>query len=90
MRQSNASPKAILDSNLISRKKGLTADEKVVQGLIEKFEEKLDGYERVLGKQKYIAGDVSHSLLAVSRLTSDFSRRNSRWQMYVILCTAKR
>ena len=53
----------------MARKLGETADEKVVQAAIAKFEEKLDVYERILSKQKYIAGDVSLSSSRLSRLT---------------------
>lgn len=40
------------------RKMGEVADQKVVDEAIAKFEGTLEGYERILSKQKYIAGDV--------------------------------
>lgn len=46
---------------------GGETDEKVVEDLLGKLEVKLDGYEIILGKQKYLAGDVrasSYSTLA--------------------------
>ena len=36
------------------------ADEEAVKKSLQQLEEKLAGYERILAKQKYIAGDVSH------------------------------
>jgi len=36
---------------------GAVTDEKRVEELLEKLEGKLDGYEAILGKQKYLAGD---------------------------------
>jgi hypothetical protein len=43
------------------RMRGLTTDEKVVSELVETLNGKLAGYETVLSKQKYLAGNVSHS-----------------------------
>ena len=37
---------------------GAVTDEKRVEELLGQLEGKLDGYEAVLGKQKYLAGDV--------------------------------
>ena len=37
---------------------GATADPKRVEELVGKLNGKLDGYEVILGKQKYLAGDV--------------------------------
>jgi len=36
---------------------GMETDEKHVEALIARLEDKLAGYERILGKQKYLAGD---------------------------------
>ena len=36
------------------------ADEEAIKKSLQQFEEKLAGYERILAKQKYIAGDVSN------------------------------
>jgi glutathione S-transferase len=38
---------------------GKKADEKAVQEFVAKLESKLDVYETILSKQKYLAGDVS-------------------------------
>ena len=38
--------------------RGLTTDEARVTEELEKLDGKLDGYERILSKQKYLAGDV--------------------------------
>ena len=40
---------------------GQTPDEKRVEELVAQLEGKLDGYEAILGKQKYLAGDVRTS-----------------------------
>jgi len=37
---------------------GLTTNEERVKELILQLESKLDGYEAILGRQKYLAGDV--------------------------------
>ena len=42
---------------------GKATDEARVAEEVEKLEEKLAGYERILSKQKYVAGDVSLNLL---------------------------
>ena len=56
------------------RMRGLTTDEARVAEEIKKFEEKLEGYERILSKQKYIAGNVSplplKSLMRTINLTT--------------------
>jgi glutathione S-transferase len=47
---------------------GGVADEKRVEELLGMLEGKLDGYEAILGKQKYLAGDVrASSCSGVSR-----------------------
>ena len=38
--------------------RGLTANEERVKELVPQLEAKLDGYEVILSKQKYLAGDV--------------------------------
>ena len=43
---------------LIKVRRGGVTDEKRVEELVGQFEGKLDGYEVILGKQKYLAGDV--------------------------------
>lgn len=40
---------------------GKEANEAVVTELSARLEVKLDGYEAILGKQKYLAGDVRHA-----------------------------
>jgi glutathione S-transferase len=40
---------------------GQATDEKRVEELVAQLEGKLDGYEAILGKQKYLAGDVRSS-----------------------------
>ena len=40
---------------------GKETNEVLVTELIAKLETKLDGYEVILGKQKYLAGDVRHA-----------------------------
>jgi hypothetical protein len=46
---------------VIFRYRGLETDEARVKEHTEKFGMKLDGYEAILSKQKYLAGDVSPS-----------------------------
>ena len=41
--------------------RGGVTDEKRVEELLGQLESKLDGYEVILGKQKYLAGDVRAS-----------------------------
>lgn len=38
---------------------GATGEQEVFESLIKTLSEKLDVYDRILGKQKYVAGDVS-------------------------------
>jgi glutathione S-transferase len=40
---------------------GKQTNETLVTELIARLEIKLDGYEAILSKQKYLAGDVSHA-----------------------------
>lgn len=40
---------------------GQTTNEALVTELVTRLENKLDGYELILGKQKYLAGDVRHA-----------------------------
>jgi glutathione S-transferase len=39
---------------------GQTTNEALVNELVPRLQNKLDGYEVILGKQKYLAGDVRH------------------------------
>lgn len=48
----------ILWEKMIKQYFGKTTDEERVKELIPQLESKLDGYEAILGRQKYIAGDV--------------------------------
>lgn len=43
---------------LSSRVKGLVTDQGVLDAALAMLNAKLDGYEVILGKQKYLAGDV--------------------------------
>ena len=43
---------------LVKVRRGGVTDEKRVDELVGQLEGKLDGYEVILGKQKYLAGDV--------------------------------
>lgn len=43
--------------------RGVEPDAKVVAENVEKLAAKLDGYEAILKKQKYLAGDVSFSVI---------------------------
>ena len=52
------------------RLRGLKTDEARVTEEIEKLDEKLDGYERILSKQKYIAGDVRHFIIDANMNTA--------------------
>ena len=47
--------------------------EALVAGLLPRLEIKLDGYEAILSKQKYLAGDVRpvHSYNSCPKMTSD-------------------
>jgi glutathione S-transferase len=48
----------ILIERVFKQYRGQTADEERVKQLIPQLESKLDVYETILGKQKYLAGDV--------------------------------
>jgi glutathione S-transferase len=48
----------ILKERVFKQYRGLTGNEALVQDLIPQLELKLDAYEVILGKQKYLAGDV--------------------------------
>lgn len=48
---------------IYTRYRGLTSDPAVFEQSITELRSKLDGYEAILSKQKYLAGDVRRSLL---------------------------
>jgi glutathione S-transferase len=48
----------ILVEKVFKQYRGLAANEERVKELVPQLEAKLDGYEAILGKQKYLAGDV--------------------------------
>jgi hypothetical protein len=51
----------LLREKVLKKFYGGEPDEKLVEELLGKLEGKLDGYETILGKQKYLAGDVGVS-----------------------------
>ncbi|KAG8901335.1 hypothetical protein FRC01_009878, partial [Tulasnella sp. 417] len=57
--QANFDPYAsgIAYEKVFNPMKGIPTDEKRLQYLIDTLSAKLDGYERILSKQKYLAGD---------------------------------
>jgi glutathione S-transferase len=60
----------ILVERVFKQYRGLTADEERVKQLIPQLESKLDVYETILGKQKYLAGDVGFARLACEKKSS--------------------
>ena len=48
----------ILVERLFKPRRGQTPNEERVKELVSQLEGKLDGYEAILGRQKYLAGDV--------------------------------
>jgi len=48
-----------IDATLFWRHRGLEPDEALVNEHLQKISSKLDVYEQILSKQKYIAADVS-------------------------------
>ena len=50
---------------------GGVPDEAVIADLVKSLDGKLDGYEKILSKQKYLAGDVSFSAMAVQNKLRD-------------------
>jgi glutathione S-transferase len=48
----------ILWEKVVKPRRGEAANEERVKELIPQLESKLDGYEAILSKQKYLAGDV--------------------------------
>lgn len=69
---------------------GLKTDEVRTQEHITKLNEKLDAYEAILSKQKYLAGDVSapSNEIAEIIITSFFEFRKSLWPISSICLTA--
>jgi hypothetical protein len=53
----------IAAEKLFKVRRGGVTDEKRVEELVGQLEGKLDGYEVILGKQKYLAGDVRVRIL---------------------------
>ena len=51
----------ILWEKVFKQYRGLATDEERVKDLVPQLEAKLDGYETILSKQKYLAGDVRFS-----------------------------
>jgi glutathione S-transferase len=50
----------IMQERRIKPSRGEAPNEEHLKQLVSQLENKLDGYEAILGKQKYLAGDVSH------------------------------
>ena len=48
----------IVIERVFKQRRGLPADEERVKELVHQLESKFDAYEVILGKQKYLAGDV--------------------------------
>ena len=68
---------------------GLKTDEVRTQEHITKLNEKLDAYEAILSKQKYLAGDVSAPSNEIAEIiTSFFEFRKSLWPISSICLTA--
>ena len=72
--------------------RGQNADMEIFSGLFKKLSEKLDVYDRILSKQKYLAGDVS--CITVEQLAIPFDililyLRKLRWQTYTTFHTAR-
>ena len=44
---------------VMSRRKGIETNEERAKANVAAFEQNLDAYDRILSKQKYLAGDVS-------------------------------
>jgi glutathione S-transferase len=61
---------------------GATADEERVSELILQLESKLDGYEAILSKQKYLASDVCGFVPSVQNDGLTTLRRRSPSQIY--------
>ncbi len=51
----------IIFEKIIKPRIGQTTNEAVMEALVSRLGVKLDGYEAVLSKQKYLAGDVRHA-----------------------------
>ena len=49
---------------LSTRKQGLTPDKEVFEGYMAELSVKLEVYDKILSKQKYLLGDVRQFLLA--------------------------
>ena len=56
--QFNPIASIILWEKVVKPRRGEAANEERVKELIPQLESKLDGYEAILSKQKYLAGDV--------------------------------
>ena len=48
------------------RGRGLTPNEELAKKYVNTLLAKMDGYERILSKQKYLAGDVSFGHMTIS------------------------
>jgi len=82
----------ILVEKVFKQYRGLPANEDRVNELVPQLEAKLDVYEAILSKQKYLAGDVrffvrnrrSNKKVANEQLVTLYSRSPS--QIYSIVC----
>jgi hypothetical protein len=69
-----------------SRRGGGTTDEQRVSTLVATLEQKMDAYERILSKHKYLAGDVCSFPSSPLRPSRSFSR-TLLWPIYSISLT---
>ena len=60
---------AISEEKLYKQYRGQTTNEEHLKALIALLENKLDAYDKILSKQKYLAGDVSHAKKLREQLT---------------------
>ena len=81
----------ILVEKVFKQYRGLPANEDRVNELVPQLEAKLDAYEAILSKQKYLAGDVrffvrnrANKKVANEQLVTLYSRSPS--QIYSIVC----
>lgn len=65
--------------------RGLASDKAVFDTLVEGLSAKLDAYEVILGKQKYLAGNVSSSATFCIRSPHRFPRRSR-----LLICSTSR
>jgi len=74
----------LVEEKIVKQFRGQTTDEGHVKELIARLEDKLDVLDAILGEQKYLAGDVSHSLIPYPATLMDLLQEITLADLFII------